>query len=79
MFTTPLLLIAATLSFRMLGVVGVRRFATWRVSFAHGLAVMLIVTGIAHFIPDTVDAMPSDDDLVAMVPASFPFRTSWST
>ncbi|MCC3331412.1 DoxX family protein [Nocardia abscessus] len=73
MFTTPLLLIIPTLSFRVLGAFGVRRFATWRVSFAHGLAVMLLSTGIAHFIPDTVDAMPSHDDLAAMVPAFVPF------
>ncbi|WP_280234403.1 DoxX family protein [Nocardia cyriacigeorgica] len=73
MLTTPLLLIVPTLVFRMLGAFGVRRFDTWRVSFAHGLAVMLVFTGLAHFVPDTVDAMPSHDDLVAMVPAFVPF------
>ncbi|NEW40131.1 hypothetical protein GV794_13135 [Nocardia cyriacigeorgica] len=73
MFTTPLLLIVPTLSFRALGALGVSRFATWRVSFAHGLAVMLVSTGIAHFIPDSIEAMPSHDDLAAMVPELVPF------
>ncbi|MGS2809763.1 DoxX family protein [Nocardia sp. MW-W600-9] len=73
MLTTPLLLLVPALVFRVLGAVGVRRFATWRVAFAHGLAVMLVFTGIAHFLPDSVEAMPSRDDLAAMVPGFVPF------
>ncbi|MFI6869783.1 hypothetical protein [Nocardia sp. NPDC050406] len=73
MFQTLLLLLVPALAFRLLGVLGVRRFASWRVSFAHGLAVMLVFTGSAHFLPDTVSAAPSHDDLTAMVPSYVPF------
>ncbi|WP_067548314.1 DoxX family protein [Nocardia crassostreae] len=73
MFDTLVLMLVPTLGFRTLGALGVRRFATWQVSFAHGLAVLLLFTGAAHFVPDTVDAMPSHDDLTAMVPDFVPF------
>ncbi|MEV6215654.1 hypothetical protein [Nocardia sp. NPDC051833] len=73
MFTTLLLLFVPTVLLRLLGVVGVPRFATWRVCAAHGLAFMLVATGTAHFVPDSVTVMPSHDDLVAMVPSAVPF------
>lgn len=73
MFFTLMLLMVPALAFRTLGVLGIRRFASWRVSFAHGLAVMLLFTGSAHFLPDTVTVAPSHDDLAAMVPSFVPF------
>lgn len=68
-----MLLSIPTLAFRLLGAVGVRRFADWRTSTAHGLAVMLVFTGAAHFVPDSVTVMPSHGDMVAMVPPFVPF------
>ena len=72
MFETLMLLIVPTAGFRLLGALGLSRFATWRSSAAHGLAVLLLFTGSAHFVPDSVTMMPSHDDLVAMVPAFVP-------
>ncbi|TMR15331.1 hypothetical protein ETD86_27350 [Nonomuraea turkmeniaca] len=68
-----LVLLGATLVFRLLGVLGVSRFATWRVSAAHGLAVMLVMTASAHFVPAGVTFMPHHADMVAMVPPFVPF------
>ncbi|WP_431682662.1 DoxX family protein [Kitasatospora sp. KL5] len=73
MFTTILLLAVPTAGFRLLGALGVRRFARLRVCAAHGMAFMLCCTGLAHFLPDSVTALPSHDDLVAMVPPAVPF------
>ncbi|WP_280331196.1 DoxX family protein [Nocardia wallacei] len=73
MFQTLLMMAVPTLLFRLLGAFGVRRFATWRVALAHGLAVLLLCTGAAHFVPDSIDVMPSHDDLTAMVPPALPF------
>lgn len=73
--TVPVLLIA-TLLFRVLGALGVRRFATWTVSATHGLAVMLVMTASAHFVPATVTVMPNHADLVAMVPPFVPFASA---
>lgn len=50
-FGTLILLAGPTLGFRLLGLLGVRRFASWRTSAAHGLAVMLVATATAHFAP----------------------------
>ncbi|GAA4905355.1 putative membrane protein [Stackebrandtia albiflava] len=58
---------------RALGAIGWRRFATWHASAAHALAVMLLMTAAAHFVPDSVTAMPSHDDMVAMVPPFVPW------
>ncbi|WP_188191116.1 DoxX family protein [Nonomuraea sp. SYSU D8015] len=69
---TVIVLLVATLVFRLLGVLGVGRFATWRVSAAHGLAVMLVMTASAHFVPASVTFMPNHADLVAMVPPFVP-------
>ncbi|MFE5795678.1 hypothetical protein ACFQ8C_24310 [Streptomyces sp. NPDC056503] len=73
MFGTLMLLAAPTLLFRLLGALGVGRFATWRVSVLHGLAVMLVFTASAHFVPSALGPMPGHQDLVAMVPSFVPF------
>ncbi|MGH8878488.1 MAG: DoxX family protein, partial [Stackebrandtia sp.] len=70
--TTLFVLIAALLVFRGLGALGVKRFASWPVSAAHALTVMLALAGIAHFMPDSVTVMPSHADLAAMVPPFVP-------
>ncbi|MFC7246155.1 hypothetical protein ACFQO7_27085 [Catellatospora aurea] len=69
--TTPVLIIAL-LVLRGLGALGVRRFATWAASGAHALAVMLVMTASAHFVPAGVTVMPTHADLVAMVPPFVP-------
>ncbi|MEU8003502.1 hypothetical protein AB0B66_20285 [Catellatospora sp. NPDC049111] len=69
--TTPVLIIAL-LVLRGLGALGVRRFATWAASGAHALAVMLVMTASAHFVPARVTVMPTHADLVAMVPPFVP-------
>ena len=61
-----LVLASALLSFRLLGALGVRRFASWPASAAHALAVMLVVTASAHFVPASVTVMPNHADLVRM-------------
>jgi uncharacterized membrane protein len=66
-------LVTATLVFRALGALGVRRFASWPVSAAHGLAVMLVLTASAHFVPASVTVMPNHADLVRIVPPFLPF------
>ncbi|MGW0248790.1 DoxX family protein [Nocardia goodfellowii] len=73
MFDTVLLLAVPALLFRALGAFGAGRFASWRSSAIHGLAVLLLMTGSAHFVPDSVTVLPSHDDLVAMVPGFMPF------
>jgi uncharacterized membrane protein len=69
----PLVLVLATLVFRALGALGVRRFASWPVSAAHGMAVMLPLTASAHFVPADVTVMPNHADMVRMVPPFLPF------
>lgn len=69
----PIVLLVALLAFRGLGALGVRRFASWPVSAAHALAVMLLMTASAHFVPESVTAMPNHADLVRMVPPFVPF------
>jgi len=66
-------LVTATLVFRALGALGVRRFASWPVSAAHGLAVMLVLTASAHFVPASVTVMPNHADMVRIVPPFLPF------
>ncbi|MGP3911755.1 DoxX family protein [Nonomuraea sp. 10N515B] len=70
---TVVVLLVATLVFRLLGVLGVGRFTTWRISAAHGLAVMLFMTASAHFVPAGVTFMPNHADVVAMMPPVVPF------
>ncbi|MEH0820916.1 MULTISPECIES: DoxX family protein [unclassified Micromonospora] len=67
------ILVIALLGFRLLGAFGVRRFATWAASAAHAMAVMLVVTATAHFVPPSVTVMPNHADLVRMVPPVVPF------
>jgi len=68
-----LVLATTLLSFRLLGALGVRRFATWPASAAHAMAVMLLVTSSVHFVPASVTVMPNHADLVRMVPPVVPF------
>lgn len=68
-----LVLAVALLGFRLLGTLGVRRFATWPASAAPAMAVMLVVTASAHFVPAGVTVMPNHADLVRMVPPLVPF------
>ncbi|MGK5683931.1 DoxX family protein [Actinoplanes sp. URMC 104] len=72
MFEGLLLLFVPLLAFRAAGALGVTRFAGWRSSAAHALAVMLVFTGSAHFAPDSQTVMPSHNDLTAMVPPFVP-------
>ncbi|KAF0848434.1 DoxX family protein [Nocardia caishijiensis] len=68
-----IVLLASLLGFRALGALGIGRFASWSASAAHALAVMLVMTGSAHFMPSSVTVMPNHEDLVAMVPPFIPF------
>ncbi|MFI6743188.1 hypothetical protein ACIBI9_60770 [Nonomuraea sp. NPDC050451] len=61
------------LIFRLLGAAGVRRFSTLPASAAHAMAIMLVITASAHFVPAGVSAMPNHGDLVAMMPPFVPF------
>lgn len=70
---TTVVLVLSMLAFRALGAAGVHRFRTWRVSAAHALAVMLVMTGAAHFVPPQVTFMPNHADMLAMVPPFVPF------
>ena len=73
MFDTLMLLFGPALGFRLLGLLGISRFASWQASAVHGLAVMLVATATAHFAPSGVTVMPSHDDLTALVPPFVPF------
>lgn len=71
---TVIVLVVATLGLRLLGALSAAaRFATWRLSTAHGLAAMLVMTAAAHFVPPSVSSMPNHADMVAMVPPVIPF------
>jgi uncharacterized membrane protein len=70
---TVTVLVLAALGFRGLGALGVRRFDRWPVAAAHGLAVMLVLTASAHFVPADVTVMPNHADLVRMVPPFVPY------
>ncbi|WP_405763375.1 hypothetical protein OG234_32970 [Streptomyces sp. NBC_01420] len=72
MFESLMLLAVPTLVFRLLGALGVRRFASWRAALVHGLAGLFVASGAAHFVPDGGGVMPSHDDLTAMVPPFVP-------
>ena len=69
----PLVLILGTIGFRALGALGVRRFTTWPVAAAHAMAVMLLFTASAHFVPASVTVMPNHADMVRMVPPFLPY------
>ncbi|MFJ2664994.1 hypothetical protein ACIO14_11640 [Nocardia fluminea] len=70
---TLVALVGSLVVFRMLGAFGVARFASWSASAAHALAVMLVMTGTAHFMPASVTVMPNYADMVAMIPPFVPF------
>ncbi|MFE5624891.1 hypothetical protein ACFQ8S_22780 [Streptomyces virginiae] len=72
MFGTLMLIAVPSVLFRLLGAFGLGRFATWRVSLLHGLAVMLVFTASAHFLPSALGPIPGHHDLVAMVPPFVP-------
>ncbi|WP_046776958.1 hypothetical protein [Streptomyces yangpuensis] len=72
MFGTLMLIAVPSVLFRLLGALGVGRFATWRMSVVHGLAVMLVFTASAHFAPSALGPVPGHHDLVAMVPPFVP-------
>jgi uncharacterized membrane protein len=69
-------LIGGALVFRLLGALGVRRFGTWGAAVAHALALMLLLTATAHFVPAGVTAMPNHADLERMVPPMIPFASA---
>ncbi|NUW31855.1 hypothetical protein HTZ77_10505 [Nonomuraea sp. SMC257] len=73
MFGLIILLLATLAGLRLLGALGVRRFASWPASGAHALSLLLLVTASAHFVPAGVTVMPTHADLVAMVPPFMPF------
>ncbi|WP_051806819.1 hypothetical protein [Streptomyces sp. NRRL F-2664] len=73
MLGTLMLIAVPTVVWRLLGAFGVGRFATWRVSVLHGMAVMLLFTASAHFVPSAVGPVPGHHDLVALVPPFVPF------
>jgi uncharacterized membrane protein len=60
-----ILLVVATLVFRALGALGVEVFRTWVDSARVALALMFLFTATAHF-------NRMKDDLIRMVPPSFP-------
>lgn len=66
-------LIASAPALRLLGTLGVRRFARWPDCAAHAMAAMLVLTGIVRFVPDSVAVMPSAEELARMVPPFVPF------
>lgn len=68
-----MLLAGPALGFRLLGALGVGRFATWRACAAHGLAAMLVVTAVTHFARPGAAVPLGHDDPVAMVPPFVPF------
>jgi hypothetical protein len=51
---TALVLLTSFIVLRALGSLGLRRFASWRGSAAHALALMLVMTASAHFAPGDV-------------------------
>ncbi|WP_107656733.1 DoxX family protein [Nocardia suismassiliense] len=72
---TLVLLLTALLGLRVVGALGVARFAVWSTCGAYALALMLIVTGTTHFVPASFadTPVPTHADLVAMVPPWVPF------
>ncbi|WP_123026032.1 DoxX family protein [Mycolicibacterium stellerae] len=63
----PLLaLVLGTLGARLIGSLGVHYVGNWPAAVAVGLAVMFLVTGVAHFVN------PLRRDLIAIVPPKLP-------
>ncbi|MFB4314914.1 hypothetical protein [Actinomadura sp. 21ATH] len=68
-----IVLVIAAPVLRLLGALGVRRFADWPACAAHAMAAMLVLTGVVRFVPDSVAGMPSAEELARMVPPFVPF------
>ena len=66
-------LVSGMLAARLVGWLGVGYVDTWPAATAVGLAVMFVVTGIAHF------ANPLRRDLIAIVPPRLPAPALWVT
>ncbi|BDB45140.1 MULTISPECIES: DoxX family protein [Mycobacterium] len=62
----PIALLFGTLLARIIGWFGVSYLDGWPKAAAVGLAVMFVVTGVAHFVP------PLRRDLIAIVPTRLP-------
>lgn len=62
-----LVLLLSLLVLRGLGAAGIGLFAAWQTDAAYALALMLLLTGSAHF-------TKTKEDLIRMVPDMFPFR-----
>ncbi|MEU4547248.1 DoxX family protein [Nonomuraea dietziae] len=59
-------LIGGFAALRLLGLAGVDMLDSWQPSLRGALALMLVVTGVPHFLPSW------RRDFVAMIPAAFP-------
>lgn len=59
-------LVAGFLTARLVGLLGVDTLDGWRPALAAGLALMFVLTGVAHF------AAKRRGDLIAMVPPALP-------
>ena len=59
-------LVVGTLAARLIGWLGVDSVSNWPSAIAVGLALMFVVTGIAHFVD------PLRSDLIAIVPPQLP-------
>ncbi|MDT5233398.1 MAG: hypothetical protein QOJ56_3464 [Mycobacterium sp.] len=59
-------LLAGSFAARIVGWLGVDYVDTWVKAIAVGLAAMLVLTGVAHFVP------PLRDNLIAIVPPQLP-------
>ena len=61
-----IILLAGSVAARIVGWLGVDYVGTWGKAIAVGLAAMLVLTGVAHFVP------PLRDNLIAIVPPQLP-------
>ena len=66
-------LVLGTLAARVAGTLGVDYADNWPSAVAAGLALMFVVTGIAHFVN------PLRRDLIAIVPPRLPAPSMWVT
>lgn len=66
-------LVLGTLAARLAGALGVDYVDSWPSAVAVGLALMFVVTGIAHFVN------PLRRDLIAIVPPLLPAPATWVT
>jgi uncharacterized membrane protein len=64
--TVPLTLLLGSLAARLVGRLGVDCVDSWPAAIAVGLAVMFVMTGVAHFVG------PMRADMIAIVPPRLP-------